>query len=386
MKISQIYELVNAAAKQSIGDTAVLQEDLSNLVDVGVAITDSGNYNKFVSALVDHIGKVVYVNRPYSGRAPSVLMDGWEYGSILEKISSEMPEAVVNETWELTDGTSYDPNVYHGIQAEAKFFNSRTTFEIERSIMDRQLKSAFSNSGQMNGFLSMLQNEVDKALTIRNDQLIMATIDNAIGETMYNAYPSGAYTGAGNNRAINLLYDYNQQFGTSLEAEDAKTTPEFLRYASFRIGLMLDRIAGMSRLFNIGGKARFTPRDRLHVVMLSEFRQAAGVYLYDAANQFNRENITLPNAETVPFWQGSGTSFAFADTSKINIKTPTGHEVSAGGILCVMFDRDALGVANFDSRVTTNYNPKAEFTNYFYKRDAQYFNDYNENCVVFFIA
>ena len=50
-----------------------------------------------------------------------------------------------------------------------------------------------------------------------------------------------------------------------------------------------------------------------------------------------------------------------------------------------MFDRDALGVMNYNSRVTTNYNGKAEFTNYFYKRDARYFNDFNENFVTFYV-
>ena len=51
-----------------------------------------------------------------------------------------------------------------------------------------------------------------------------------------------------------------------------------------------------------------------------------------------------------------------------------------------MFDRDALGVTNLDRRVTTNYNPKAEFYTNWYKMDAGYFNDTNENFVVFFVA
>lgn len=388
MQITQIYELVNSITQTDLGMTDLsVAEDLSNVVDVGVAIQNLDNWqNKFVNALVDRIGKTVFVNRPYSGSAPSVMMDSWEFGSIMMKIASNLPEAVENESWELTDGHSYDPFVYHSSTAEAKFFNGKVTFELDKSIIDRQLKSSFENATQLNSFISMLFNEVDKSMTIKNDGLVMRTINSMVGDTLYDLDSSGNYTGKTGNRAVNLLYLYNQKFGTNLTAAAAITTPEFLRFASFTMSLYITRIAKMSTLFNVGGKARFTSRDMLHIVMLDEFREAAGVYLYDAANQFNRDNLSLPNAETVTYWQGSGQNYDFTDTSKINVKTGSGHTVSASGILGVMFDRDALGVCNVDSRVTTQYNAKAEFTNYFYKRDAQFFNDLNENFVVFFVA
>lgn len=391
MKISQVYELVNQATSAVIGDTAVLTENLDNVVDVGTAIFNADDgYNKFVNALIDHIGRVVFVNRPYSGAAPSVLMDAWEYGSIMEKISSEMPDATINETWELTDGASYDPFVYHANKAEAKFFNKMVTFEVDRSVLDRQLKESFSDATQLNAFVSMLYNEVDKSLTIKNDALIMRTISNMIAETLYNQFNTGDYGAGSGNSAVNLLYLYNQRYGlegdAALTAAKAIYTPEFIRFASYQMGLYVDRLSRMSTLFNVGGKQRFTPRDMLHIIFLSEFEKAAGVYLYDAANQFNSEDLRLPQAEVVPFWQGSGVDYTFENTSRVNVSTAGGNQVNTSGILGVMFDRDALGVANFNSRVTTQYNAKAEFTNYFYKRDARYFNDLNENFVVFYVA
>lgn len=390
MKISQVYELVNRATQAVIGNTTVLTEDLSNVVDVGTAIfnVDDG-YNKFVNALIDHIGRVIFVNRPYSGGAPSVLMDAWEYGSIMEKISSEMPDATINESWELTDGASYDPFIYHENKAEAKFFNKMVTFEVDRSVLDRQLKESFSSATQLNSFVSMLFNEVEKSLTIKNDALIMRTINNMIAETVYDQFGTNDYGAGSGNRAVNLLYLYNQRYGLSgddaLKTEAAIYTPEFIRFASYHMGLYPDRMSRMSTLFNVGRKQRFTPRDMLHIVFLSEFEKAAGVYLYDAANQFNADNLRLPEAESVPFWQGSGTGYEFSSTGTVNVSTAAGNQVNVTGVLGVMFDRDALGVANFNSRVTTQYNAKAEFTNYFYKRDARYFNDLNENFVVFYV-
>lgn len=382
MEVKQIYEFVNETVKEVLGDEALVQEDLSNIVDIGNAVFDSNAFDKYVRSLVNHIGRVIFVNRKYNGSAPSVLMDGWEYGSILQKISSEMPEAEENESWELIDGASYDPNIFRKPVAEQKFFNKKTTFEIDRSITEKQVKQSFSSAEQLNGFISMLYNEVDKAMTVMTDNLIMRTINNFTGETLHNAFPTGTYTGT-HIRAVNLLAEYNTQYGTQLTKDKCMVDPAFIRFAAYRMGLYKDRLARISTLFNIGSAQRFTPNDMLHFVTLSDFNTAANIFLQ--SDVYHNDYVRLPKSETVPFWQGSGTDYSFSNVSAINVKTTSGDTVSLDGILGVMFDRDALGVANFERRITTNYNPKAEFTNYFYKQDAQYFNDLNENFVVFFV-
>lgn len=384
MEVSQIYSIVNNATEEVLGETGIVSEDLSNIVDVGNSVFNASAFDAYVKSLVNQIGRIVFVNRPYRGSAPSVLMDAWEYGSVVEKISSELPEATENESWELTDGQSYDPHIFHQPVAEAKFFNKMTTFEIDRSITERQVKQSFQSATQLNAFLSMLFNEVEKSLTVKTDALVMRTINNMTAETIYNAYNGGAITGKGNTRAVNLLARYNEKYGKQLTAGAAMLDPDFIRYAAFTMGLYTDRLARMSTLFNVGGKQRFTPKDLLHTVLLSEFAVAADVYLQ--SDTFHENYTKLVDAEKVAYWQGTGTDYAFDNTGKINVTTSAGHAQTATGIIGVMFDRDALGVTNFNSRVTTQYNAKAEFTNYFYKRDARYFNDFNENFVVFFVA
>ena len=389
MEVRQIYEIMNSITQENLGDTIVVAEDLSNIVELGKQFESVIGLDNYVRKLPDHIGRVVFVNRKYGGRVPSVLMDGWEFGSILEKLAARIPEAVENEEWELQDGTSYDPNVFNAPEVFGAFWNKRTTFEIDMSITEDQVKSSFSSVTQLNGFLSMILTAIENSLAIKLDALIMRTINNMIGETLYSEVPGGTYTGRTGVKAVNVLYLYNtEMFGSDttkyLSADAAIHTPEFIRFASMTMANYIDRLKVASNLFNVGGETRFTPDDMLHVVMLSQFKNAAGAYLQ--SDTFHNEYTALPEAETVVYWQGSGTDYGFDSTSAINIKTASGHDVSTTGILAVMFDRDALGVSNQERKVNTHFNEKASFWNYFYKQFAGYFNDTNENFVVFYVA
>lgn len=386
MEVKQIYELMNTVTNEVLGKADLVTEDLSNVVDIGTEIFNANAVDNYVRSLVDHIGKVVFVNRPYSGSVPSVLMDGWEYGSICEKISADMPEATENESWKLQDGTSYDPNIFYQPKVSAKFFNKRVTFEVPMSFTERQVKESFSSAAQLNGFISMLYNEIDKSMTVKIDSLVMRTIANLIGTTVYADYKETDQSAKSGVKAVNLLKLYKDRNASAADmtAEQAITIPDFIRFASYMMGMYEKRLANISTLFNVGGKARFTPSDMLHVVLLADFASAAGAYLQ--SDTFHNEFVALPKAEIVPYWQASGSDYAFSSTSQINIKMTDGSSIAVSGILGVMFDRDALGVCNKDRRVTTNYNAKGEFFNQWAKFDCEYFNDTNENFVVFFVA
>ena len=391
MKVTQLHTLVNAVTQEILGETGVVAEDLSNVVDIGKTIIDSDNVDNYVKKLVNHIGKVIFQNRLYSGGVPSVLMDSWEYGSILEKISADLPEATINETWALEDKKDYSPDVFYKPSVSAKFFNSKVTFEIPMSFTEIQVKESFSSKEQLNGFISMLTTSVENAMTVRLDALIMRTINNMTAETLVAELNTAAVgdpvvidktaTGV---KAVNLLKLYNDTNATTLTADDAIINPDFIRFATYQISMYSDRMAKISTLFNVEGAERFTPKDLQHIVLLSDFAKASETFL--ASNTQNAEMVALPKHETVPYWQGSGTGYGFDDVSTINVKTASKADVNVSGIIGVIFDRDALGVSNLDRRVTTNYNPRAEFYTNFYKFDAGYYNDLSENFVVFFVG
>lgn len=376
MKVAQIFSIMNNVTQEVLGRQEVVQEDLQNIVDVGNEIIDTDNLDNYVKKLVNHIGKVVFVNRLYEGGVPSVLMDSWEYGSILEKVSADLPEAKESDTWKLEDGKSYDDDVFYQPSVSAKFFNSKVTFEIPMSFTEIQVKESFSNANQLNGFLSMLTTAIENSMTVKLDALIMRTINNMTGETLADDV-SGV-------RAVNLLALFNENNQANLTPTQAIKDPKFIQFASYQIALYSDRITRISTLFNGGSKERFTPASNRHVVLLSDFAKASDIYL--RSDIVNKELITLPDHETVPYWQGSGTNYDFESVSKIDVITSKKKKVKQTGILGVMFDRHALGVSNLDRRVTTNYNASAEFYTNYYKFDSGFFNDLNENYVVFYVA
>ena len=379
MKVTQLKDIVNSATSEVLGKTDVVNDDLTNLVDVGNEIFDTDNVDNYVKKLIDRIGQVIFVNRLYAGGVPSVLMDSWEYGSVVEKISADMPEADENDSWNLQNGQTYSQDTFYQPKVSAKFFNSKVTFDVKLSFTTQQVKESFSNVNELNGFISMLETGVKNSMTVKLDGLIMRTINNMTGQILNSA--NGL-------QKVNLLTEYNTASGQTLTANKALMDKDFLKFASLTIKKYQARITKMSTLFNAGGKARFTTTDNLHTVLLSDFADSAEVYLL--SDTYHNDTVSLPNHETVPYWQGSGKSYAFNDISKIDVKIDTGNKtakaVTQTGILGVMFDTNALGVSNLNQRTTTSYNARAEFYTNYYKMDAGYFNDLNENFVVFYIA
>ena len=403
MKVTQLYTLINNVTREILGDTAVVNEDLSNVVDIGKSIFDQTSVDNYVKKLVNQIGKVIFQDRVYAGGVPSVLMDSWEFGSVLQKVSMSLPEATENESWKLVDGQQYKQDVFTAPKVEAKFYNSKVTFEIPMSFTELQVKESFSSREQLNGFVSMITTGVENSMTVKLDALIMRAINNMTGETLVAGIGAGA-AGAKtldfsktSGRAINLLKLYNDQavIADKATVANALTNGKFIKFATYTIGIVADRMSKISKLFNVGGKERFTPADMRRCVLLSDFSKAAVAYLQ--ADIQSPEMVALPAHDPVPYWQGSGTDYLLSSTGIIDIKTASGETVKVpaegagagkknAAILGVMFDRDAVGVANLDRRTTTAYNAKAEFYNNWYKMDAGYYNDLNENFVVFFIG
>ena len=388
MKITQAAAFINAAVQEIDGSIALVTEDLSNIVEVGKSLEAAGGLDAYAKALPNHIGKVIFADLVIESMAPNVMRDAWEYGSLLEKIRVDVPVADDNETWDLVDGQSYDPNIFTAPKATVKFWNSIDTFEIPMSITRKQIKQSFSNGTQAASFVAYISLAIENGLRVRIDHLTMKLFSGMIADTLFKAYQSGTdFTGASHPAAVNLLYLWKQENPDSqLTAESAIKDPDFLRWAAVQMRILPSRMKGLSKLYNIEGVGRATPYSRQRWVMLNDFREAVGTYLYDGIGQVNTEHLVIPDSHNVPYWQGTGTDYGFNSISKVFCTSPAGHSVEATGILAVCYDADCMAICNTDRYVDTNHNGKASFDNYWYKYEAGYFVDHGENFVVFFVA
>ena len=384
MKVKQIATILNTVINpEQIGETAVVNEDLSNIVDVGKALTAAGtfgeNFDNFTKALIDQVGKVVFVDRVYTAQGPNLLRDSWEYGSVLQKVRCDLPDADDNKTWSLADlanGSTVDPFVITKPTVKAKYFNSKTTFEVPITLAEEQVKEAFKSPSDMNRFMSMIENRVLMKRALCTEAMSKRTLNNLIAQKIH-----------AKSNVVNLLKDYNTAYTKTLTAATCLSDPDFLKYCAKTIMMYKKYIAEASMLYNNDGYVTFTPEDRLEFTVLSEFSKDLQVYMY--ADTYNKEFVQLDGYSEVAYWQGSGTNNAFNEISKIDVKalTADGTEftVSQTGVVAVMYDRDAAAICNENARVTSIYNPKAEYWNYFYKYDCAYMNDTAENCIVFII-
>lgn len=391
MKVNQISGLLNSVFGEILGDTNLITEDLSNLVSSGQVITSSttygDNFDNYASAIVDKVGKTIFVDRVYRAKDLGIWRDYFEYGSVLEKIRVDVGEYQDNCEWDLTKmgttGLDYNENLQNHIEelfrfipanVQAKYFNLKTTFKTTISITKKQLKSAFDSATAMARFIGMIENRIASKMEIAKEELQRRAVGNFIGEKI----------NTGTN-VVNLKTEFEAAGGATIGTlGEALRDPDFLRFAAKKMTMDREFMTQPSKVYTDGSFYNHTPIEDSRLIVLSDLDTGLKFNLY--GDTYNEEFVKLDNYKTVPFWQGTGTTMALADRSSLNIKTSEGNTVNQSAILGVLFDRDAIMCCNEDPEVRSQYNADGNFTNFFYCYDASFYNDFDENGVVYIWA
>ena len=393
MTVKQIYDILNDIMCEVTGQLVpqyddqgdpinpvpIIQEDLSNIVDIGTTIFNNNWRDNYVKAMINRIGREVFVDRTYEGYAPSVLRDSWEFGSIMSKTRCKVFDAKANPSWSLQKGQTVNQFEFNPPDVTQKFYNSKTAWQIDCSFTEVQLKESFTSAAAMNKFMSMIENRINTSMTIYIDSLVMRTINNFIAEKLYLS-----------NGVIDLLAEYNAGLAEPITAAAAMRSKEFLRFAALTISLCVDRFRAPSANFNYVGaddtNITFTPREFAHLVLHTDLAKAMEVYLQ--SDTYHDELVRIGEYETIPYWQIQGDKYQLANTSRIDVKLASDntHTVNRNYIVGVLFDRDAIAVCNENRRTTNSYNANGEYFNNFYKIDTSFINDLAENGLVFVLG
>lgn len=383
--VKQIFNIVNDAVKDALGNTnGLTQINTSDVVSLGKAISSYDAYEQFYKSLTNRIVKTIYFVRTYKGSPRSVLRDEHEYGAFVQKVYYEMPTATANPTYAIGKDEGYKQQSPYDVEAvinvSSLIFGSQGTWTIEIIRPEEQIKTAFLSESNMMSFIDGIYTQVQNTFALEEERLVALAVNTSIANSING------------KKARNLLAEYNTQNPTeTLTVGTCLRNADFLKYATKEINRTISNMAKMSTVYNVDNYPTFTTKDKLVIEMLTEFDSAAKTYLQ--ADTFHKELVSLPNFESVPYWQSSGKNFLFEDCSKISLKGDnlitdenlTG-EVVQGGIICFLHDIENVACYFGNKKTWEIYNPRSEVYIHGEKARKGYAVDGHANSYVFYIA
>lgn len=376
MDTNQVYSIVNAAAQQALGESALAALDAQSLVALGnTVLSSSTNTEAFLNTLCQRIGKTIFAYREYRNKFSDFVMDDFEMGAILQKISFNLFQAEEDPSYELTDGQSVDMYEISKPVVDQKLFVKRTPYMFHVTIARELLKEAFTSVGAMDSFIGYVFGVMRNSIEYSLENLGRLTLANMVAESQKTT-----------SRAINLVTEYNSIIGAggeagspaALTAANALYDEGFLRYAIGRINMVSDAMTDMSMEYNDGSIERFTPYADQRVILLNEFRRLAETQVQYAA--FNKNLVSVDGAfQTVNYWQAQQTP------RNITVKRASdGSSTAVNNLIGVIADRNAFGVYQNDEDVLTSpVNAAGRYYNTFYHLKRLWFNDVSENFIFF---
>lgn len=368
MTTEQIYGLVNTVNAEAFGHSALTVTDTSSLISLGnTVLSSSTNTEAFLNTLAQRIGRTILRFREYRNKLGDMVLNDFEYGAILQKIKVHMPEAELDESYDLIDGNTVDHYTIAKPSVDQKLFVTRTPYQFHITIQRVHLKEAFLSPEAMGSFIGIVFGEVRNAIEISLENLGRVNLATAAAE-----YSS--------SREIALVTDFNTEYNPSpaLTAAEALHNEEFLRYAIMRMTNLIDMMQDASELYNDGSMITFTPREDIRMKVISEFqRRIESNVLYAA---FNEKFVDIPEGyKTINFWQASQTPY------DVNIKRPSDDTATTvNNVVAILYDRDAMGVYKIDEEIlTTPVNAAGMYYNQYWHEKQLRFIDLSENGVIF---
>lgn len=390
MQVKQISTMLNSIFAEAMGDT-IIEEDLGNIVSTGQIITSStqfgDNFDNYAKKIVDKVGRTVFVDRAYRAKDLGIWTDAFEYGSVLEKIRCDVGDFEDNCEWDLTNpGTSdldYNEQLqshieelfkFYPAKVQAKYFNSKITFKTVISITRKQLKSAFDSASAMARFIGMIEQRIMSKMEIGKDQLQRRALANLMAHNIH--------LGVTSPKCVDLKASFEAIGGavfTSLDA--ALKDPDFLRFVAKKITMDRALMSEPSTAFSDSTFYNHTPEKDSRLIVLSDLDAGLKFNLY--GDTYHEEFVKLDNYKTLPFWQSTAAGMTLGSRSRLYVIDSEGDKINQAGILGFLFDRTAVMACNEDPDVRSQYNADGNFTNYFYCYDCSYFNDFDENSIVY---
>ena len=378
-----IATILNALNAQARGVDAVEAVNLSGAIAEIKSHIDSDDYkDAFMNSLCTVISK--YTNRYTSFRVkyPAINVTEEVFGGMAVKNDIAPFEAVTNTATNV-GASDYAPDftAYQTPSVEQKFFIGFDKWAEKMKLPDDLLDTAFHSEAEAANFISSVQSAFFEAQIQHQNKAQDMCLLNFVAELLYEGVTE-----------VNIRKLYNEEFNTNYDMDTFLHTQACHQYACMIIDRYKTYLTAPdgTAIFNIENKIRRSDPDDCVAFFLTDFVSAYKTYLLNGISILNNDLLKLGDFYEVAAWQG--TSIAdlgkpnLGATSRIDIKTSAGHDVSVTGVIGAIIDKRAIATSQLKYVSATDRLNGDGVTFYTQRARAAYINDWSENAVVFTIA
>lgn len=379
MQYSQVATALNEVFVPNIlGEANTIQEDLSNVVDLGKAIEsiDADDLKDYSAQFVARVAKTYFDERVFKGKVDDMFIDYANYGGVVQRVKAGLAAVTDDISTNLQNGTTYNQDIFVGQTLDNKVYTKNAGFELDWSIPHNMWKVA--EPTDVMKIVGYIENRMEQTFNANVFAMKMTVLRALIA-----AHAEGR---------IKLCTEYNTLFNLTGTADavtvsNYKQNADFLRWAAEQIVLIKKVIQDISAKGNDGTITTHTPAEDVRVTLLSLF--ATDLKFHMTSDVFNKELVEIGDYSEVNFWQNSGDKLLPTDYSDIGqVKTDIlgeaegASQVTVNNVIGLIRDKYACGITAHQQKVTSHYNAKGDFTNYFQRVPANYFLDSRENTIV----
>jgi len=374
MPAKQIYQTVNTIAG-NLGYTGNAVVDVTTFTAFAAdALSDSLKTESVYAELYDLIGKTVIAIDEAEEEDRNIVVDAFEYGSIVQKISFASQASQSSSEWDI----AHPENPYAVTRKEGiiqKLFEQYIpTFSWEDVSYADQLKEAFRGPESLAGFTDALYTRMRNAYKIAK----LGLADAAVGGLMALVYNDCTAETPGANagrRLRHLLTEYNTKFGTELTDDTSLQNTNYLEWVRKQIIIDQKNINKLTKLYNDGTVERRTKETDLNLDLSIRLTSSYAKFWGDT---FNEQYVQLPKHNEIVNW-GIATA---PETVKVSVDGGTSTTTIAK-ILGFMYDRDAV-VATMDrSRFVSIYDQWNDRNVFKLTANRRYIADPSENTIIY---
>lgn len=360
--------------------------DYDSFCDAGKALADmefTDLVNDFLNPLINKVRATIHEVYEYKGALVSMYMGsiGNSYG-VLEVLMGNFysASASVFDGDTLEEGETYGDlyKVDNLPDVAARYYTLYDSWEIPITIRQTDLQAAFKSPDAMDGFIKGIFVDVANSAEAHRETNRMNTLNAVISDKLGTTpevsdenKPAQVY---------NLLRIYNAKKGTSLTEDTCFYNNDFATFCASVIRTVSGKLKKPSLSYNlIGDRVTFTPESKLSLYVNGELDASIRRSLVDAYNP--EYGMLTGKYEVLPYWQDE------TKPLQISLNDVDDESVvwSDAKIVAALCDDRIMGeFANLQD-VTTAYQPRRKFVNYFYQYSSMYFRNPYANGVVFIV-